>query len=339
MILPTSAANDSPAQAPSRPPRHFRRAALVVGLLVLLLVRCVGHPKPWPAVGSIEVAGQPFPIGTLVVNWRESPHYDAYQTAKRFTQETPPDGLKRYGTRKVDPAGLAVGLRGDLLDLPTLQQVVHQFVLHYDVAGVSRQCFKILQDKRNLSVHFLLDVDGTIYQTLDLREKASHATIANDFSIGVEIAHPGAFPQPLNADMRRWYEKDEGGYRLKLPGWIEASGIRTPGFVARPDRPELISGVVQDRTYHQFDFTSEQYRALAHLCAALNAVFPRIRLEVPRDVAGNLVPRKLPDAELRAFDGIVGHFHVQANKQDPGPAMQWDRLLAEARRCRAELGE
>ena len=67
------------------------------------------------------------------------------------------------------------------------------------------------------------------------------------------------------------------------------------------------------------------------MCAALNAVFPRIRLEVPRDAAGHLIPRVLPEAELRGFDGIVGHFHVQANKQDPGPAFQWERLLQQAR--------
>lgn len=312
---------------------------MVVGLLALLLVRCVSHPATQDSVGTFEVAGQPFPIGTLVVNWRQSPHYDAYQRGKRFTVEDPPDGVQRYGVRKVDlEGGLAGRLVGSGMDLATLQRVVHQFVLHYDVAGVSRQCFKILQDNRNLSVHFLLDVDGTIYQTLDLREKASHATIANDVSIGVEIAHPGAYPQPLNADMRRWYEKDERGYRMKLPGWIDESGIRTPGFVARPDRPELVQGSVQGRTYHQFDFTTEQYAALAHLCAALHAVFPRIRLEVPRDAAGDVIQTVLPEAELRAFDGILGHFHVQKNKQDPGPAMQWDRVLRDARRIHARRG-
>lgn len=313
---------------------------MAVGLLVLLLVRCVGHPAPKGSVGTIEVAGQPFPIGTVVVNWRQSPHYDAYQRGKRFTVEDPPDGAPRYGVRKVELDGDPGGpIRGAGLDLRALQRVVHQFVLHYDVAGVSRRCFKILQDDRQLSVHFLLDVDGTIYQTLDLREKASHATIVNDVSIGVEIAHPGAYPQPLHAEMRRWYEKDEHGYRMLVPAWVGESGIRTQGFVARPARPELVQGMVQGRTYHQFDFTTEQYTALAHLCAALHAVFPRIRLEVPRDASGNVIARALPEADLRAFDGILGHFHVQKNKQDPGPAMQWDRVLRDARRIHARLGD
>ena len=48
-----------------------------------------------------------------------------------------------------------------------LQQVVDQFVIHFDVCGTSRRCFEVLQDKRGLSVHFMLDIDGTIYQTLD----------------------------------------------------------------------------------------------------------------------------------------------------------------------------
>ncbi|MEO6594409.1 MAG: N-acetylmuramoyl-L-alanine amidase, partial [Planctomycetota bacterium] len=220
------------------------------------------------------------------------------------------------------------------LTLSDLQQIVHQFVLHFDVCGTSRQCFKVLQDVRSLSVHFLLDVDGTIYQTLDLREKAHHATIANDFSIGVEIAHPGAWLQPLNADMRRWYEKDEVGWRMKFPTWMKEIGIRTPDFIARPDRPEVVSGEVQGKMYYQFDYTPQQYASLARLCAALTRLFPRIRLEVPRNPNGSVVEHALPADELRAFDGIVGHFHVQKNKQDPGPAFQWERVLRESRALR-----
>ena len=35
-------------------------------------------------------------------------------------------------------------IRGGGWDLPTLQRVVDQFVIHYDVCGTSRQCFRIL---------------------------------------------------------------------------------------------------------------------------------------------------------------------------------------------------
>jgi len=63
-------------------------------------------------------------------------------------------------------------------------------------------------------------------------------------------------------------------------------------------------------------------------------VLPRIRLQAPRRADGAVVNRALDREDLRAFDGVVGHFHVQTNKQDPGPAFQWDRVLDEARRLR-----
>jgi len=29
---------------------------------------------------------------------------------------------------------------------------------------------------------------------------------------------------------------------------------------------------------------------------------------------------------------VMGHFHIQTNKVDPGPAFQWDRVIQGARR-------
>ena len=34
---------------------------------------------------------------------------------------------------------------------------------------------------------------------------------------------------------------------------------------------------------------------------------------------------------LHRHHGLVGHYHVQKNKVDPGPAFDWDRLLRQAR--------
>ena len=36
-------------------------------------------------------------------------------------------------------------------------------------------------------------------------------------------------------------------------------------------------------------------------------------------------------ARRRDFAGALGHFHVQRNKFDPGPAFDWKRLVAETR--------
>jgi N-acetyl-anhydromuramyl-L-alanine amidase AmpD len=45
-----------------------------------------------------------------------------------------------------------------------------------------------------------------------------------------------------------------------------------------------------------------------------------------------LIPAKLSSEELEEYQGILGHYHVQLNKQDPGPAFQWDHVVEGARR-------
>lgn len=306
-----------------------RLGAALAALCLFLFARCVARPdtprRPIEEAAAtaddcILVAGRRIGIGTRVVTFEEPGGYSAYRAGKHFDRSEGLDGKKRYGTRPGNPQTLS-----------EVQDTVHQFVLHYDVCGTSRQCFKVLHDIRNLSVHFMLDVDGTIYQTLDVKERAWHATIANDRAVGIEIAHPGAWLSPLNADMRRWYAKDRYGWFMKFPKWMKETGVRKPGFVARPDRPDFVSGVVQGKEYHQFDFTPQQYAALVKLIAGLNEALPRIAIRAPRDRNGNVISRALPKADLLGFDGIVGHFHVQTNKQDPGPAFQWDRVLRQAR--------
>jgi N-acetyl-anhydromuramyl-L-alanine amidase AmpD len=316
-----AAAGPGPARA------HRRRWILAgaAGVACLLLLR-------WANVDALRrsdlivACGRYFAAGTPVVLWTDEGGYDAYRPPAAA-------GKQRFGAIRRDlPAAIEERVRRSGWRLPDLQQVVHLFVVHFDVAGTSRRCFEVLQG-RDLSVHFLLDVDGTIYQTLDLKEHAHHATIANSGSVGVEIAHPGCWPRERHPDMLRWYGRDERGWFMKFPG-IEVTGVRTPDFVPRPDRPDVIGGAIHGQQYWQLDFTPEQYRALARLCAALARVFPRLRLEVPRDADGAVRMTQLEPAELHAFDGIVGHFHVQRNKTDPGPAFQWERVLADARALR-----
>ena len=58
----------------------------------------------------------------------------------------------------------------------------------------------------------------------------------------------------------------------------------------------------------------------------------KLKCDYPRDAQGKLVPHKLPDEELEKYRGILGHFHIQTNKVDPGPAFQWDTVVQGARR-------
>ena len=338
----------SRASTAARPrPRRAAALLLVALALALALSGCQhGQPRTFaPRKGDeIVVAGQFFHTGTPIVTWMDPGGYDAYRVERRFvplaessweaTRASAPAVRtpNRYGVRQggLTPAEVE-RVRGGGWDLPTLQRVVDQFVLHYDVCGISKACFDVLHDQRGLSVHFMLDVDGTIYQTLDLKERAWHATTSNDRSIGIEIANMGAYRATEKHPFARWYGRDAKGTVLTIPPGLGDPAVRTPGFVGRPDRPDAVTGEIQGDSLTQYDLTPQQYEALVKLTAALCAVFPKINCDYPRDASGAVVTRKLPDDVLRNYQGVLGHFHIQANKVDPGPALQWDRVINGAR--------
>jgi N-acetylmuramoyl-L-alanine amidase len=131
-------------------------------------------------------------------------------------------------------------------------------------------------------------------------------------------------------------------------------GVRTKNFVDRPARNDRITGVVRGAKRYQYDYTPQQYDSLTRLTATLCTIFPRLTCDYPRQKtelgpptarrtmepaaspttmpealagpceSGELVPHTLTDDQWAAYQGILGHYHVQTNKEDPGPAFQWD---------------
>lgn len=303
---------------------------------------------------EILVAGQMFRTGAPVVLWIDDDGYDAYRADARFepyessSWEDIKDDLPSYASPNrfsLRKSGFGAGVadltdeqieavRHGRWDLESLQRVVDQFVVHYDVCGVSEHTFRILHDKRSLSVHFLLDVDGTIYQTLDLQERAWHAGSANSRSVGIEIAHIGAYPPDHElSPLDTWYIPDETGrLRVNIPERLGQP--RTPGFVARPSSDEPVLGEIHGRMLKQYDYTDEQYESLAHLVATLNRVLPNIELTVPRDARGRVRSDRLSDEELARYKGLIAHWHLTTNKIDPGPAFDWDRVIERAKELR-----
>jgi N-acetyl-anhydromuramyl-L-alanine amidase AmpD len=312
---------------------------------VLLVALAAGAPAvaaraDEPKVGQrlerhgdeIVVCGQLFHTTAPVVLWTDPGGYDAYRVERRFD---PPGG--RAGEATV-PVGFgsrdralapdqAAEVRREGWTLDRLRGVVDQFVIHYDVCGTSRRCFQVLHDERNLSVQFMLDVDGTIYQTMDLKERAWHATKANTRSVGIEIANMGAYPRTEAGVLDRWYAKGaDGKTHLVIPD-AEKPYLRNPKASLRPARDEPVVGVVQGRELVQYDLTPEQYDSLIKLTATLSQVFPKIKLEAPRDASGKVIDHVLSDNVYNRYEGVLGHDHVQANKTDPGPAFQWGRVI------------
>jgi len=292
-----------------------------------------------PLVGDeIVICGQRFHTGAPVVLWTEPPGYDSYPLVPRQAENAgdPPRFELAYQPgrqRRVEAGMVEMLVAPRSTDLASLQAVVDQFVLHYDVCGVSRTCHKVLRE-RGLSVHFMLDIDGTLYQTMDLADTAWHATKSNPRSIGIEIAHMGAYGDEQAKVFREWYGTDQAGPYIRLPERLAGGGVRSPGFVGRPARRELVRGAIHGARYVQYDFTSEQYETLARLTATLCRALPRIAPDAPRGADGAVLPTVLDDAAWARFGGVLGHYHVQRNKQDPGPAFDWERFLE---RVRAEL--
>jgi hypothetical protein len=136
-------------------------------------------------------------------------------------------------------------VRGGGWPLSLLRQKVDQFVYHYDVAASSRGCFRTLHDQRDLSVHFMLDLDGTIYQTLDVKERAWHGSESNSRSVGIEICNMGAYSRKERDTLPTYYRKDDKGRTQFVPPVYAKNSQRTPNFIARPIRNEMVIGEVQ----------------------------------------------------------------------------------------------
>jgi len=297
---------------------------------------------------EIAVCGQLYHTTARVILWTDPGGYDAYRVERRFAplaeaawSKGAVPGLRnpnRYGMRRRGLSSVEFErVRGGGWDLPLLQRVVDQFVIHFDARGTSKGCFEVLHDIRGLSVHFMLDLDGTIYQTLDLKESAQHATIANSRSIGIEIANIGAYPVDQSATLSKWYRPSaDGKIRIVDPDTARSPAVAVSTIELAPCRKEPIVGTIQGKELRQYDLTSQQYASLARLAATLCRIFPKIKCDYPHDPAGSVINHKLPDAELTAYQGILGHYHVQTNKVDPGPAFQWKQFIETTREFMAK---
>lgn len=78
--------------------------------------------------------------------------------------------------------------------------VIDTIVLHHTALKSSEEVFKIFKNpKLEVSSHYLIDRDGTIFQFVEEEEKAWHAGVSfwgnrtgiNDYSIGIELDNNG----------------------------------------------------------------------------------------------------------------------------------------------------
>ena len=165
-------------------------------------------------------------------------------------------------------------------------------VAHWDVCLSSKSCFKILKN-RHLSVHFLIDNDGTIYQLMDCKDIGYHAgnRKVNNNSVGVEIS---------NAYNVRYQEV----YKQK-------------GF---GERPILTDSRVHGRTLKPYlGFYPVQVEAFKKLAIALNSIY-HIPLKSPLTTTVDSI------VSSGQYKGIVNHYHVTKRKIDCA-GFNWNEIL------------
>jgi hypothetical protein len=165
---------------------------------------------------------------------------------------------------------------------------VRYFVNHWDVCLSSKSCQSVL-DKQGISVHFLIDNDGTIYQTLDMQHGAWHAGSerSNRASVGVEISN-AYYPK-----YQAWYVKNGFGERPIQDGaWVHHNKLE----------PFL-------------DFYPEQIEALKALWVAIHTA-TGIPFETPTNQFGKTATTYVQDVPYGKFSGYVSHYHVTKRKID-----------------------
>lgn len=262
--------------------------------------------------GNLIIGGRAFPTDARIVNFLDPPYWNATDekcmSLKRNPHPRcerapngghypygPPAGYSKYTQRYSTRPALRRKDWNMGMNAPydAVRSVIKQFVIHLDNCFTAEMCWDVLQNERGLSCHFLVDNDGTIYQTLDLALMGYHASEWNTSSIGVELCNFGSA------------KKDPYLYR---------SGKFGPDRAFKPIK-------INNHTYLAFEFTAAQMDQMRRLSRALLRLFPNLPAEYPQSSPGVQAWDTLPKSVTRAFAGYIGHYHLVPEKWDPG---WWD---------------
>ena len=261
--------------------------------------------------GRLIIGGQEFQTDAPIVNFREGPRWDATLETCIATETDPnPFALcKMQAPGKYSPydgdGGRTATVRyqprhslrqkqwNNGLNAPydAAKQVIRQFMIHHDGCATADMCFSVLQNERGLSCHFLVDNDGTIFQTLDLALEGWHGSELNASSIGVELCNRG-------------------------------DAAKEPTYYAKKNMKRDVKPCkINNHLIRSYNFTEEQRDAMQRLARALLRLLPNLPAEYPQSSPGQQALVTLPFGDISRFSGYIGHYHLTSNKWDPGP---WD---------------
>ena len=238
---------------------------------------------------NIVIARKKVDIGTRVVLWDEKYGLNGYDTT-RYVVKTENRKTGKIKTKIIK--GKRYNSRSKIrkVDLNWCKKFVNQFFLHHSGLYRSRDTYGVLHKERGLSCHFIMDDDGTIYQTLDVKERAWHGGSCNTTSVGIEIdsrASATKFPTAYDKEHQKKYRVGPRKIRIDNIHNINIKG---------------------------YDYSDGQYNALIKLtnglCKELN-----INKDFPRGVDGKIVKGVIKSPTK--FNGIMCHYHLTDNKIDP----------------------
>ena len=288
---------------------------------------------------EIMVCGQLYHTTTRVVLWTDPGGYDAYRVEPRFapletrhatrqqTKSQPPRRSTRFGLRRqgLTPAEIETGTRRRMgpADACSGSSISSSFTsMPPEPASGALRCCRTGGGSPCISC--------STWTGRSTRRSMSRK-------------RPGTRRSPT-AVRSAWRLQTSGLIRSRAltrssvrisPTRPDRSSSRAPTrpaaepapSVLRPSRNELVVGTIQGKQIEAIRLHSPAIRgareARGHALQALSEDPARL----PARRNGALIPHKLPDADYARYQGILGHYHVQTNKVDPGPAFQWEQFI------------
>src|SRR6185437_992850 len=120
---------------------------------------------------GIIIAGVDFNVDAPVKNWHVTGWDATIENCVQSQNGCGPGG-SAFGTPPSNPSPKRYALRPSLRSyglhppLEAVKALLNQFIFHHDGCANSAMCWQVLHNERGLSCHFLVDNDGTIYQTI-----------------------------------------------------------------------------------------------------------------------------------------------------------------------------
>ncbi len=282
---------------------------------------------------NIIICGKPYPL-TKDSN-------SGFLRVRNFVDDPSLDFIKFLTARGYDQTLIPVRKRkGDPQTPDDLKKAIQFCVLHTDLTKHARGTFDALwsHQPNPLSSHFCINWNGIIYQYADVQFKTSHAGDTNDITIGIDMNHRLVnIRADYNRDDAKAADKLRAKYmkltKEKLLEAREAKGLPplTPEQLKRElekyEQERPVEMKIQTGLLKTWGYAPIQYESLILL---LKLFVREIDLakSFPMGPNGKVVGELLVEDDVKKLKGFVAHWHLCDSRWDPGPAFDWERVLA-----------